>query len=105
MDRPRAESDPEGFIKVVHKGREVLGVTLVAARAGESLHEWIQLLEGHLSVQDLATTIRVYPTYSRINLWAAGRLLEQRLRGGVMGDLIATLSKVALRWMRFRQGF
>jgi pyruvate/2-oxoglutarate dehydrogenase complex dihydrolipoamide dehydrogenase (E3) component len=39
VDRPRAEVDTRGFVKVVHKGGNVLGVTVVSERAGELIQE------------------------------------------------------------------
>jgi pyruvate/2-oxoglutarate dehydrogenase complex dihydrolipoamide dehydrogenase (E3) component len=100
VDRALAEDDTRGFIKVVHKDSDVLGVTIVSGRAGESIQEWIHVLDGHLKVRDLASAIHVYPTYSRTNTWAAGRMLETRIRGGLLGWLVDLASNLALRWMR-----
>lgn len=103
IDRPRTESDTEGFIKIVHRRGKVLGVTIVSGHAGESIQEWIHVLEGHLSVQDIATTIHVYPTYGQMNTWGSGKVLESRLRGGLIGKLVGVSSDLALRWMRLRR--
>lgn len=100
IDRPRTESDTEGFIKIVQRKGKVLGVTIVSGKAGESIQEWIHVLEGHLSVQDIATTIHVYPTYGQMNVWGSGQVLEKRLRGGLAGKLVGISSDLALRWMR-----
>ena len=102
IDRARAEDDDRGFIKVVYKGGNVLGVTIVSARAGESLQEWTYVLEGKLGVGDLAASIHVYPTYSGMNVWGAGQALEKRLRGGLVGGLVQLSSALALRLARWR---
>lgn len=100
VDRALAEDDTRGFIKVVHKGGDVLGATIVSGRAGESIQAWIHVLDGHLKVRNLASAIHVYPTYSRTNTWAAGQLLESRIRGGLLGRVVNLASSLALRWMR-----
>ncbi len=102
IDRARAEDDERGFIKVVYRGGKVLGVTIVSARAGESLHEWTYVLEGKLGAGDLAASIHVYPTYSGMNVWGAGQVLEKRLRGGVVGGLVRLSSALALGLARWR---
>ena len=68
VDRAVTESDTEGLIKVVHrKNGTVLGATVVAGRAGESIHEWALAISNKLKMSDLAGTIHVYPTYSIAN--------------------------------------
>jgi pyruvate/2-oxoglutarate dehydrogenase complex dihydrolipoamide dehydrogenase (E3) component len=104
VDRARAEVDTEGLVHLVHKGGEVLGVTIVAARAGELIHEWVLAMEQGVKVRDLTTTIHVYPTYGRATVKAAGALLEKRFLQGRMGQLVRWLGRLALRWMRWRRG-
>ena len=68
VDRAVAEHDTEGFVKVVHeKDATVLGATVVAERAGESIHEWALANLNKLKLKDLASTVHVYPTYSIAN--------------------------------------
>ena len=58
VDRARTEGDTDGFIKLVHKQNgTLLGATIVAARAGEMIHEWIVAL-------DAASRWMTYPTPS-----------------------------------------
>ena len=49
---------------VREKDGTLLGATIVAARAGEMIHEWIVVLEHGVKVGDLASDIHVYPTYA-----------------------------------------
>jgi pyruvate/2-oxoglutarate dehydrogenase complex dihydrolipoamide dehydrogenase (E3) component len=104
IDRARAEADTEGFVQLVHKGSRVLGVTIVAARAGELIHEWILALEHGVKVRDITTSIHVYPTYSRVHVKAGGSLLQQELLGGRWSGLIDTVNDLALRFMRLLRG-
>jgi dihydrolipoamide dehydrogenase len=65
-DRAQAESETEGFAKIVlHKNR-VVGAHIVGARAGELIHEFVLAMTHDLSVSELNKAIHVYPTFSKI---------------------------------------
>jgi pyruvate/2-oxoglutarate dehydrogenase complex dihydrolipoamide dehydrogenase (E3) component len=65
LDRAMTDRAARGFIKVVHRPNgEVLGAQIVAARAGEMIHELALAIERRLRLGDLAATIHVYPTYT-----------------------------------------
>ncbi|MGC9356526.1 MAG: dihydrolipoyl dehydrogenase family protein [Anaerolineae bacterium] len=104
VDRARAEVDTEGLVHLVHKGGKVLGVTIIAARAGELIHEWILALGSGVKVRDLTTSIHVYPTYSRATVKAGGALLQKQFLSGTTGNLVKGLGRLVLRWMRWRRG-
>jgi pyruvate/2-oxoglutarate dehydrogenase complex dihydrolipoamide dehydrogenase (E3) component len=63
VDRARLDGEAEGFLEVVHtrKGR-LLGGTLVAAHAGESISELTLATAQRLSIGHLANVIHPYPT-------------------------------------------
>jgi len=63
VDRARLDGETEGFLEVVHtrKGR-LLGGTLVAAHAGESISELTLAVTQGLTIGDLADVIHPYPT-------------------------------------------
>jgi pyruvate/2-oxoglutarate dehydrogenase complex dihydrolipoamide dehydrogenase (E3) component len=104
IDRAHTEGDTQGFIKLVmRKNGSLLGVTIVADRAGELIHAWMYMLEGVLKLRDLVNTMHVYPTYSLANVKAAGALLERRTLGGRFGPAIRWLGRVALKVMRWRR--
>jgi hypothetical protein len=105
VDRPRAEVDTEGFVKLVHKDGRVLGVTVVSERAGELVQEWIYALEYGVKVRDIATAVHVYPTFSRANAKAAGELLQSQLLEGRFAGVVRRLAQLSLRLMRWRHGF
>ncbi|MCW5961854.1 MAG: FAD-dependent oxidoreductase [Pyrinomonadaceae bacterium] len=65
-DRAQAEGDPEGFAKLVLKGKRILGVTIVGIHAGELLSEFTVAMKHGLSLEDLNKAIHVYPTLAKI---------------------------------------
>jgi pyruvate/2-oxoglutarate dehydrogenase complex dihydrolipoamide dehydrogenase (E3) component len=59
------DQDRRGFIKVVYRPHgEVLGAQIVAARAGEIVHELALAIDRHIKLPGLASSMHVYPTYS-----------------------------------------
>lgn len=95
VDRARTEGDTKGFIKLVHKkDGTVLGVTIIAGRAGEMIHEWIVAMEHELKIGDIAQAIHVYPTYSTASMQAAADIRVSQLLSGTSGRLIKGLSRL-----------
>jgi pyruvate/2-oxoglutarate dehydrogenase complex dihydrolipoamide dehydrogenase (E3) component len=95
VDRARTEGNTAGFIKLVHRqnGR-LLGATIVAARAGEMIHEWIVALQHGLSVDHLSAALHVYPTYAVANMEAALSVRLERLLSGLSGRALRTLARM-----------
>ncbi|UCD09220.1 MAG: FAD-dependent oxidoreductase [Dehalococcoidales bacterium] len=92
VDRSLAENSAEGFMKLIHKRNgTILGVTIVAARAGEMIHEWIVALEKRMKVGDLSNIIHVYPTYSTASMQAAAEIRVSQLLEGTSGKVIRGL--------------
>lgn len=95
VDRARAEGDTTGFLKLVHlRNGRLLGVTIVAARAGETIHEWVVALACGMKVGDLADVIHVYPTYSTAAMQAAADIRVSRLLQGVSGKVVRGLVRL-----------
>ena len=65
-DRAQAEGSPEGFAKLVLKGKKILGVTIVGPHAGELLSEFIVAMKHGLSLADLNKAVHVYPTLAKM---------------------------------------
>ena len=92
VDRAVTESDTEGFIKVVHKkDGTVVGATVVAERAGESIHEWALAISNKLKMSDLAGTIHVYPTYSIANQQMASAYAVESFLNSKAGKILKKL--------------
>ncbi|MBI5828570.1 MAG: mercuric reductase [Chloroflexi bacterium] len=66
LDRAVADSETEGFVKVlVKKGSDkIVGATIVARRAGDMISEASVAMAGNIGLAKLATVIHPYPTQS-----------------------------------------
>ena len=60
------EGENEGFVKIVGetKYNEILGIHIVHAHAGEMISEAVAVLNGEMTVEDLAHAIHPHPTLS-----------------------------------------
>ena len=96
VDRAIAENDTSGFIKLVHRpnGR-ILGVTIVAGRAGEMIAEWSLAIDQGLKLRHLAESIHVYPTYSMATMQIAAKLRVDQVLSGNYGRLVRGLTRLA----------
>jgi pyruvate/2-oxoglutarate dehydrogenase complex dihydrolipoamide dehydrogenase (E3) component/uncharacterized membrane protein YdjX (TVP38/TMEM64 family) len=74
LDRAIAESARNGFVKIlVQPGKDkILGVTIVAASAGELLTEFVLAMKHGLGLNKILGTIHSYPTMAEANKYAAG---------------------------------
>jgi len=74
LDRAIADSDAQGFVKVLTvPGKDkILGVTLVGAQAGELLAEYVLAMKHGLGLNKILGTIHTYPTLAEANKYAAG---------------------------------
>lgn len=74
LDRAIADGEAHGFIKVLtQKGSDkILGVTIVAAHAGELLAEYVLAMKHGLGLNKILGTIHSYPTMSEANKYVAG---------------------------------
>lgn len=95
VDRALTEGDAAGFIKIVHQPNgAILGVTIVNARAGEMVHEWILAMDQGLKISDLVSSIHVYPTYSMASQQVALQVRMGQLLTGVSGRIIRGLLRL-----------
>jgi len=78
VDRARTDGDTSGLVKVVYRKEDglPLGATVVSERAGDLIMEWVYALDYGLSLADIASSIHVYPSYSRANVKAARAVLK-----------------------------
>ena len=90
-DRARAENDTEGFLKIIRKGKKVLGVTIVGPHAGELLLPWSLAIGGKANAFAIGGAIVPYPTRSDISKQAGFAIWEPTIFGNT-----------AKRWARFR---
>ncbi len=74
LDRAIAESERQGFVKVLTPpGKDtILGATIVGAHAGELLAEYVLAMKHKLGLNKILGTIHSYPTMAEANKFAAG---------------------------------
>ncbi|MEP7350944.1 MAG: FAD-dependent oxidoreductase [Sphingorhabdus sp.] len=74
LDRAVAEGANSGFVTVlVPPGKDkILGVTIVAAHAGELLAEFVLAMKHGLGLGKILGTIHAYPTMAEANKYVAG---------------------------------
>lgn len=97
-DRAVTSGDTRGFLKLVMKGRRVLGVTIVGAHAGEMLLPWTQVMAGKASTFGLASAIVAYPTRSEIAQSASFSAWERVVFGSWSRRWAAALAK-GRKWL------
>jgi pyruvate/2-oxoglutarate dehydrogenase complex dihydrolipoamide dehydrogenase (E3) component len=94
-DRAVCENDEDGFIKVVAtEDGTIVGATIVAARAGETITEFILAIKNKWKFADLAGAIHAYPTYSTAVQQLAADVAIEKLLSGASGKLLLGLSKI-----------
>jgi pyruvate/2-oxoglutarate dehydrogenase complex dihydrolipoamide dehydrogenase (E3) component len=81
LDRSVVEREELGFVKVLTaKGTDkILGVTIVAARAGDLLHEFVLAMKHRIGIGQLATTIHAYPTFAELGRKVGDHYNKRRL--------------------------
>ncbi|MCH7737002.1 MAG: mercuric reductase [Chloroflexi bacterium] len=94
-DRWFMEGDSPGFLKVVNlSSGKLLGVTIVASRAGEMIQEWVLALDQGLKLSHMAESIHVYPTYSLATQQLASKLRVEQLFSGTMGKFLRRYARM-----------
>lgn len=75
LDRAIADGHDTGFIKVLTvPGKDkILGVTIVAANAGELIAEYVLAMKHGLGLNKILSTIHIYPTMMEANKYVAGQ--------------------------------
>ncbi len=94
VDRAVTEGVSEGLIRLVVRGRRVVGASILAPRAGELIHEVALGLRRGVTVGDLAATIHAYPTYSQGLRRAANLFYGERLFSPLTRRLAAWLARL-----------
>ena len=95
-ERAVAEGSSDGFLKVIFKGKKVLGATIVGKNAGELLLPWSQLITGKNSSFAMGSAIISYPTRSEISKAAAFAAWEPTVFGTIprkWAGLVAKMRK------------
>ena len=63
IDRAQTTGELDGFIKMITRNDILVGATVVAPVAGEIINELALAIQSEATLQQLSSTIHVYPTY------------------------------------------
>jgi pyruvate/2-oxoglutarate dehydrogenase complex dihydrolipoamide dehydrogenase (E3) component len=81
LDRAIIEGETSGFIKVVTTGSgRIVGVHIIGASAGETIHSFVPALRDGALIQEFAESIFVYPTFSEIGHRAGNEYYKEALQ-------------------------
>lgn len=96
VDRARNEGEQTGFLKLVYRRNgTLLGVTIVAAQAGEMINEWAVAMQQGFKTDELSKAIHVYPTYSIASMQAAAAVSVERALSGMSGRLVRRIARTS----------
>jgi pyruvate/2-oxoglutarate dehydrogenase complex dihydrolipoamide dehydrogenase (E3) component len=94
-DRALCDGEDSGFIRLVtRRDREILGATIVAARAGEMIGEVALAMRKRLDLDAIAGTIHAYPTWSLALQQQASEVVTARFLSSRAGRFIRWLSRL-----------
>ncbi|WP_324826582.1 dihydrolipoyl dehydrogenase family protein [Qipengyuania zhejiangensis] len=93
-ERAVAEASTLGHMKMILKGKKVLGVSIVGKNAGELLLPFTQTITGKSSTFALGSAIISYPTRSEISKAAAFSAWEPTVFGSLPRKYAALVSKL-----------
>ncbi|MGI8944208.1 MAG: dihydrolipoyl dehydrogenase family protein [Qipengyuania sp.] len=93
-ERAIAEGQTRGHLKMVLKGKKVLGVSVVGKHAGELLLPFSQSITGKSSTFALGSSIIAYPTRSEISKAAAFAAWEPTVFGALPRKYAALVAKL-----------
>jgi pyruvate/2-oxoglutarate dehydrogenase complex dihydrolipoamide dehydrogenase (E3) component len=81
VDRAVVESEEIGFAKVLtaKDSDKILGVTIVGARAGDLIHEFVLAMKAGIGLGTIASTIHAYPTFAELARKAGDKYNKTRL--------------------------
>lgn len=79
-DRAKAESDTNGFVKIlVDRKKRIIGAQIVAPRAGEMIREWQLAIGQKMKLSTIAQSTYIYPTFGEASKWAASTYFGPKL--------------------------
>ncbi|QZH76025.1 MAG: FAD-dependent oxidoreductase [Erythrobacter sp.] len=93
-DRAIAEGRPEGHLKVMLKGRKVVGASICGVNAGELLLPFTQLITGKDGTFNMGGAVIAYPTRAEIVKAAAFKAWEPLVFGKWAKRWVALLAKL-----------
>jgi pyruvate/2-oxoglutarate dehydrogenase complex dihydrolipoamide dehydrogenase (E3) component len=98
LDRAIADGEAYGFVKVLTvPGKDkILGATIVASYAGETIAELVLAMKHNMGLRKIMQAVHSYPTWAEANKYAAGQYGLARQPAG--------LQRIAKTWFDWRRG-
>jgi pyruvate/2-oxoglutarate dehydrogenase complex dihydrolipoamide dehydrogenase (E3) component len=94
IDRAQTMGTTTGMIKIhAHKNGRILGVSILAPKAGDLIVPWILAIKQKLKLSSMAGLIIPYPTLSDLSKRAAGQFYTSMLYGPFVRRLVKFLSR------------
>ncbi|WP_284124466.1 dihydrolipoyl dehydrogenase family protein [Parerythrobacter aestuarii] len=93
-ERAIAEGDTKGHMKVIFKGKKVIGASIVGKNAGELLLPLSQTITGKASTFALGSAVISYPTRSEITKAVAFAAWEPTVFGAIPKKWAGSLAKL-----------
>jgi pyruvate/2-oxoglutarate dehydrogenase complex dihydrolipoamide dehydrogenase (E3) component len=94
-DRAQIERATKGHIKVVvDRGGDILGATIVGARAGENIAAWALAMSQKLNIRAVAGLVVPYPTFGEVGKRAAMTYFMQGLTSSRVRRIIGWLRRL-----------
>lgn len=89
LDRAIADSDAYGMVKVltVPSSDRILGATIVSPDAGNLIQEFISAMKSGIGLNEILSTIHIYPTLMEANKAVAGSWKRSTVTEGQMAFL------------------
>jgi pyruvate/2-oxoglutarate dehydrogenase complex dihydrolipoamide dehydrogenase (E3) component len=95
VDRAVCENETTGFIKIItREDGTVVGCSIIAPRAGEAIVELILAMKQKIKLNELASAIHPYPTYSTAIQQMAAEIAVDDLLSGASGKVVRALSRL-----------
>lgn len=97
-DRAQAESETEGFAKIILHRKRIIGAHLVGAHAGELVHEFVLAMTHNLTLADLNKAIHIYPTFAKITQAAGTEATLETLKSPFVQKWFKRYLKIWGKW-------
>lgn len=95
VDRAVSEDDQRGFLKIIARpDGSVVGATIIGERASEAITELVIAIDRGYKVQEIASVVHPYPTYSIGVQFLATKMAMTESFSGSKGRLLRAVSRL-----------
>ncbi|HLB02979.1 MAG TPA: mercuric reductase [Nitrospiria bacterium] len=89
-DRHIIEGETKGMVKLLTRANgKIIGCTILAANAGDLIHEYALALKKRATVKDISGMIHVYPTQAQVNKRVSDQYFVEKFFQGRIPQLIS----------------